>query len=86
MKRLSIVGTIAMFMVGGGILTHGIPGAHEWIEHVAHGAGGIPAAGRILETAVPFLLDIVCGILAGMLVLAGVAVAGHIFRLIKRAR
>ena len=85
MKSLSIVGTIAMFMVGGGILTHGIPGAHEWIEHVAHGVGGIPAAGRILETAVPFLLDIVSGIFAGMLVLAGVAVAGHIFRLIKRA-
>ena len=85
MKSLSIVGTIAMFMVGGGILTHGIPGAHNWIEHVAHGAGGIPAAGRILETAVPFLLDIVSGIFAGMLVLAGVSVARHIFRLIKRA-
>jgi len=85
MKSLSIVGTIAMFMVGGGILTHGIPGAHEWIEHVAHGAAGIPAAGRILETAVPFLLDIVSGILAGMVVLAGVAVAGRIFRMIKTA-
>lgn len=85
MKSLSIVGTIAMFMVGGGILTHGIPGAHEWIEQVAHGAAGIPAVGRILETVVPFLLDIVSGILAGTLVLAGVSVAGHIFRLIKRA-
>jgi predicted DNA repair protein MutK len=86
MKSLSIVGTIAMFMVGGSILTHGIPGAHNWIEHVAHGAAGIPGVGGILETVLPFLLDIMIGIVAGMLVLAGVAVAGRIFRTIKRAR
>uniref|UniRef100_UPI002FE06ED8 DUF808 domain-containing protein n=1 Tax=Noviherbaspirillum sp. TaxID=1926288 RepID=UPI002FE06ED8 len=36
MKSLSILGTAAMFMVGGGILTHGISVAHEFIEHVAH--------------------------------------------------
>src|SRR5512139_2242938 len=29
MKTLSIVGTAAMFLVGGGILTHGLPGAHS---------------------------------------------------------
>jgi len=86
MKSLSIVGTIAMFMVGGSILTHGIPGVHNWIEHVAHGAAGIPGVGGILETVLPFLLDIMIGIVAGMLVLAGVAVAGRIFRTIKRAR
>ncbi len=86
MKSLSIVGTIAMFMVGGSILTHGIPGVHNWIEHVAHGAAGIPRVGGILETVLPFLLDIMIGIVAGMLVLAGVAVAGRIFRTIKRAR
>ena len=83
MKSLSIGGTIAMFMVGGGILTHGIPGAHEWIEHVAHGAGGIPAVGGILETVLPSLLDIMSGMLAGMLVLAGVSVAARILRRIK---
>ena len=86
MKSLSIVGTVAMFMVGGSILTHGIPGVHNWIEHVAHGAAGIPRVGGILETVLPFLLDIMIGIVAGMLVLAGVAVAGRIFRTIKRAR
>ena len=86
MKSLSIVGTVAMFMVGGSILTHGIPGVHNWIEHVAHGAAGIPRVGGILETVLPFLLDIMIGIVAGILVLAGVAVAGRIFRTIKRAR
>lgn len=86
MKSLSIVGTIAMFMVGGGILAHGIPGAHQWVEHVAHGAGGISGMGRILETVLPLLLDITIGMLAGMVVLAGVMGAKKIFRRFKRAR
>lgn len=86
MKSLSIVGTIAMFMVGGSILTHGIPGAHEWVEHVAHGAGGIPAVGGILETVLPPLLDIMIGMLAGVLVLAGVSVARRTVQMIKGAR
>jgi hypothetical protein len=86
LKSLSIVGTIAMFMVGGGILTHGIPGAHEWIEHVAHGASGVPAVGAILETILPYLLDIMCGVLAGLLVLLGVSAAARVFRMLKGAR
>ena len=40
MKGLSIAGTIAMFLVGGSILAHGIAPLHHWIEHVAEGAGG----------------------------------------------
>ena len=86
MKSLSIVGTIAMFMVGGGILAHGIPGAHQWVEHVAHAAGEISGMGRILETVLPLLLDITIGMLAGMVVLAGVMGAEKIFRRFKRAR
>lgn len=86
MKGLSIVGTIAMFMVGGGILTHGIPGAHEWIEHVAHGAGAVLGVGKILETILPALLDILIGIVAGALVLVGVTVAARLLRMIKSSR
>jgi predicted DNA repair protein MutK len=32
MKALSVLGTAAMFLVGGGILTHGVPAAHHFIE------------------------------------------------------
>jgi predicted DNA repair protein MutK len=39
MKVLSIVGTLAMFMVGGGILNHGIPSVHHWTVEVASGNG-----------------------------------------------
>jgi predicted DNA repair protein MutK len=35
MKALTVIGTAAMFMVGGGILTHGIPLLHHAIEHRA---------------------------------------------------
>ena len=40
MKFLSVAGTAAMFLVGGGILVHGIGALHHWIEHYAHGPLG----------------------------------------------
>src|SRR5450830_761667 len=33
MKSLSVIGTAAMFMVGGGILAHGLHAIDVWIEH-----------------------------------------------------
>ncbi len=66
MKALSVAGTIAMFLVGGGILTHGITPLHHWIEALAVKAGGLMAA------VVPVLMDAVVGIIAGALVLAAV--------------
>jgi predicted DNA repair protein MutK len=66
MKGLSIAGTIAMFLVGGGILTHGVPVAHHWIEALTQ-AGG-PAFQPVLALG----FDAFVGILAGALVLAAV--------------
>jgi predicted DNA repair protein MutK len=65
MKSLSVAGTAAMFLVGGGILVHGIPPLHHFIEHLAAGAG--PLAGLVT-----FVLDGLVGVIAGALVLAGV--------------
>jgi predicted DNA repair protein MutK len=76
MKSLSVIGTAAMFLVGGGILTHGVPAVHHWIEGVAAGAGG---AGFI----VPMLLNAVAGIVAGAAVLAGVLVVSKIWKALK---
>ena len=86
MKGLSVVGTIAMFMVGGGILTHGLPGAHDLSHRLAHGAGAAPGVGGLLEMVLPTLLDVLVGILAGALVLVGVKVTGRFLRMIKGAR
>ena len=65
MKFLSIAGTAAMFLVGGGILSHGIPPLHHLAESIAHSLG---SAGAL----VTMLLDAVVGIVAGAIVLAGV--------------
>ena len=86
MKGLSIVGTIAMFMVGGGILTHGIPGAHDVIHRLSHGAGAVRGIGGILESILPTLFNILVGILAGALVLVGVTVTAKCLRTFRTGR
>ena len=69
MKALSVAGTAAMFLVGGGILTHGFAPLHHAIEALAHRAGQMPGAGALLAALTPSLLDAVVGIVAGALVL-----------------
>lgn len=73
MKLLSIVGTIAMFLVGGGILTHGIPFLHHAIEGLAEMPEDIPGIGVIVQPLTPMLLNLAFGILAGAIVLGVVA-------------
>jgi hypothetical protein len=64
MKLLSIAGTAAMFLVGGSILSHGIP----WIEHrVADFAAGTSG---VLAALVPTLTSLVVGLLAGAVTVA----------------
>ncbi|NCT79275.1 DUF808 domain-containing protein [Pseudomonas stutzeri] len=80
MKTLSVVGAAAMFMVGGGILTHGIGAVHHFIESSAHDALGLPYVGVVLGGLLPTLLDAAFGILAGGVVLALVRLGGRLFR------
>ena len=63
MRFLSVAGTAAMFLVGGGILAHGIPPLHHFIESISQGAGA-------LQGLVSTLLDGVAGVVAGAMVLA----------------
>jgi len=83
MKFLSIAGTAAMFMVGGGILTHGIPFLHHMSEGIVHAVEGVPGIGGVLKVLGPTLFDAVAGIIAGALVLAVVTVATRLFRGMK---
>lgn len=71
MKGLSIAGTAAMFLVGGGILVHGVPPLHHAVEAAGTAASAWPA-GVVWHLLVPNLLNAVVGIVAGGLVLAGV--------------
>ena len=61
MRGLSVVGTAAMFLVGGGILVHGVPPLHRLVENA-----GMPAT---------LALDGVAGLAAGALVLGAVVLA-----------
>lgn len=85
MKSLSVIGTVAMFMVGGGILSHGIPAAHTLIEGFAHGLQAVPALGAALAAITPTLLDMLLGVLVGALVLVGVTALGRLYRVFKPA-
>ncbi|MBC3488600.1 DUF808 domain-containing protein [Pseudomonas sp. SWRI50] len=76
MKSLSVIGTAAMFLVGGGILVHGIAPLHHAIEAFSEGRGGA-LTGALLNGGV--------GIVAGAVVLAVVAVAGKLWRAVKPA-
>ncbi|MEM8593841.1 MAG: DUF808 domain-containing protein [Pseudomonadota bacterium] len=61
MKTLSVVGTAAMFLVGGGILMHGIPQAHHLVEHVGSLGGVVGLLG-------PTAVNGIGGVIAGALV------------------
>jgi predicted DNA repair protein MutK len=76
MKTLSVAGTAAMFLVGGGILTHGIPVVHHTIEHVANEAKELPVGGA-LSVVVSSAGDGIFGVIAGALALGAVTAFQH---------
>ncbi|MBL8520912.1 MAG: DUF808 domain-containing protein [Betaproteobacteria bacterium] len=63
MKFLSIAGTAAMFLVGGGILVHGVPAIHHAFEGISKATGAVSGVTSMM-------LDGVLGIVAGAIVLA----------------
>ena len=69
MKLLTIVGTAAMFLVGGGILSHGVAPVQHAIEAIAAGPGAVAGIGGVLKVLVTMALDGLIGIVAGAIVL-----------------
>jgi hypothetical protein len=80
MRALSLAGTAAMFLVGGGILVHGTPGLRNWIERLAEAIAARSGAAGMLQRATYLVLDAVTGIVAGAVVLAVVAGGQRVFR------
>jgi predicted DNA repair protein MutK len=74
MKSLSVIGTVAMFMVGGGIIGHAVEPLHHLAENAAHAVAGAPVVGRVLAAVTPTLVDAVAGVLVGAAVLLGVTI------------
>jgi predicted DNA repair protein MutK len=78
MKALTVIGTAAMFMVGGGILMHGLPGSHEVLHHLGDVLRAVAGIGGLLAAVVPTLLDMLLGVIAGALALAAVTLFGRL--------
>ncbi len=74
MKALSVAGTAAMFLVGGGILVHGLPALQHAVTRTAQGLGAVAQA------LLPTLADGLAGIIAGGLVLTAVVLAQRLRR------
>ena len=70
MKLLSVAGTAAMFLVGGGILSHGIPWIEHWFDEVAKRAAGLSGIDAFLAALVPILANAAIGVVAGAIVVA----------------
>ena len=71
MKFLSIAGTLAMFLVGGGILVHGIDFLHHEVEDLAHLTG-------VFEDITTMLLNALVGLVVGAIVVAIVSLIGKL--------
>ena len=78
MKTLSVVGTAAMFMVGGGILSHGLAVVHHWIEASAAQVDTWPWVGTVLGGLTPTLLNALFGIVAGAVILGVITLIGRL--------
>lgn len=74
MKALSFVGTIAMFMVGGGILMHGIPGAENYIHQLTENMDSL-----ILSAFLPTLAGALIGLISGAILVLLLTLAGNLF-------
>jgi uncharacterized protein len=82
MKFLSVAGTAAMFLVGGGILVHGWPFLHHAVDAVVAALAGM-AGGSVVQAVVPLLVEALAGVVAGALVLLGVTLGQRLARKFK---
>ena len=79
MTLLSFFGTAAMFLVGGGIISHGIPAVEHWISAVAKASG-------VFEVVVPMALNGLLGVIAGGLAVAIVVPVGKLINTWRRSK
>jgi predicted DNA repair protein MutK len=85
MKLLTIIGTCAMFLVGAGIILHGIPVLSDLKHSIEHAAEALPVVGGVMKVVTPVILDGVAGVLIGALVLAVVTQFQKVIGLFKKS-
>ena len=65
MTFLAIAGTVAMWLVGGSLITHGVPAFHHVIVAATQIAGNTPVVSGLLVAIMPLLIDLVVGFVLG---------------------
>ncbi|NIY92110.1 DUF808 domain-containing protein [Vibrio diazotrophicus] len=70
MKGLTVVGTAAMFLVGGGIVVHNVPFIHHWVEPIIMKLPDL----TLVNALVPALLNGAIGVVAGLVVVGAIEV------------
>lgn len=75
MKLLSFAGTVAMFLVGGGILTHSISWFHHLVDMLKTSLAELPV---LIQSIIPIILDGVIGLLAGLVIVAMYSLSSRI--------
>ena len=78
MKLLTIVGTAAMFMVGGGIIGHNWEPLHHFALESAERMATVPGVGNVLGAITPTVIDALAGVIVGALVLLVVTVVNKL--------
>ncbi len=84
MKVLAVVGTAAMFLVGGGILVHGIGPLHHGVQALLAqlGASGGALAG-VMGALLPISVEALTGVVAGALVFVCVSAVGRARQMLR---
>lgn len=78
LKFLSVAGTVAMFLVGGSILGHGVPAVHHAVNDLATAWAAQGGVAYLVSFILPLLADLAVGIVAGVLALVVVTLAGKL--------
>ena len=79
MKTLSILGTAAMFLVGGGIIAHGLPLLALWLHDIESVAHELPVAADLFSGLAAILFNAVTGMVSGGLLVG----AQHLLKRFK---
>ncbi|MDX2369062.1 MAG: DUF808 domain-containing protein [Colwellia sp.] len=67
MKFLAVAGTVAMWLVGGSLITHGVHSTHTYIITASEFMAKTPVIGNILEGITPISIDLIVGFTLGAL-------------------
>lgn len=83
LRLLSVLGTAAMFLVGGGIIAHGWHPIEVLIERITGYFINVDPFGPLLSAMVQTTLNGLTGVIVGILVLSGVGLISRLYRRVR---